>query len=67
MDIELFDYVELVSDMPEHMLKRGDRGTVVEVFDGPDGFDVEFPGFVLVDVAPGDIRLVQKHTAIVHA
>lgn len=30
------DVVELTEDLPEYGLKRGERGTVVEVFDDPD-------------------------------
>ncbi len=61
MDIQLFDHVELVADLPDFGLRVGEKGTVVDVFTDPKGYDVEFPGFVIVDVKPEDIRLMQKH------
>ena len=30
------DIVELIEDLPEFGLRRGERGTVVEVFDNPE-------------------------------
>jgi tetratricopeptide (TPR) repeat protein len=37
------DVVELTEDLPEYSLKRGERGTVVTVFDEPDeAYDLEF-------------------------
>jgi Domain of unknown function (DUF4926) len=37
------DVVELTKDLPEHELKRGDRGTVVVTFETPDeAYDIEF-------------------------
>jgi hypothetical protein len=45
-EIKLHDSVALLSDLPEHDLKRGDVGTVVEVFEQtphhPAGYIVEF-------------------------
>jgi hypothetical protein len=45
-EIKLHDAVALLSDLPEHELKRGDVGTVVEVFEQtphhPAGYIVEF-------------------------
>jgi len=45
-EIKLHDAVALLSDLPEHNLKRGDVGTVVEVFKQtphhPAGYIVEF-------------------------
>lgn len=39
----LLDNVELVEDLPEYGVKRGDQGVVVEVFDEPDeGYILEF-------------------------
>ena len=37
------DVVELTEDLPEYGVRRGDRGTVVEVFDKPEkNYMVEF-------------------------
>lgn len=45
-EIKLHDVVALLSDLPEQGLKRGDVGTVVEVFGQtehhPAGYIVEF-------------------------
>jgi hypothetical protein len=41
MSIRTLDTVVLESDLPEHGLKRGDIGAVVEVY-SPDGLEVEF-------------------------
>lgn len=41
MGIKVLDVVALTQDMPQHGLKRGDVGTVVEVCP-PDGVMVEF-------------------------
>jgi Domain of unknown function (DUF4926) len=32
----LLDIVELKEDLPEYSVRRGERGTVVEVFDTPE-------------------------------
>lgn len=41
MTFELLDSVVLVRDLPEHGLKSGDLGAVVEVYP-PDGLEIEF-------------------------
>lgn len=41
MRYELLDTVVLNRDVPEHGLRRGDLGAVVEVY-APDGLEVEF-------------------------
>ena len=41
MKYELLDTVVLNRDVTEHGLRRGDLGTVVEVY-APDGLEVEF-------------------------
>ena len=38
---EVFDTVVLRMDLPEYGLRKGDLGTVVEVYE-PDGLEVEF-------------------------
>lgn len=40
--IKLLDVVALTHDIPEHNLKRGEVGTVVEIFSNGDAFEVEF-------------------------
>lgn len=44
----LFDLVRVRSAVPEHGIKAGDQGTVVELFTGPEGYLVDFsdePGY----------------------
>ncbi|HEX9774564.1 MAG TPA: DUF4926 domain-containing protein [Actinomycetota bacterium] len=41
MRYELLQTVVLARDVPEHGLRRGDLGTVVERYE-PDGLEVEF-------------------------
>ncbi|MCI0507210.1 MAG: DUF4926 domain-containing protein [Gammaproteobacteria bacterium] len=41
MTIKLLDTVVLDKDIPEHNLKKGDLGAVVELYE-PDGLEVEF-------------------------
>lgn len=41
MTISLLDTVVLARDLPEHGLRQGDIGAVVEVYE-PDGVEVEF-------------------------
>ena len=40
--IKLLDVVALTEDVPEHNLKRGDIGTVVEILSNSEAFEVEF-------------------------
>ena len=41
MDYSTLDTVVLNRDLPEHGLKVGDLGTIVEIYE-PDGIEVEF-------------------------
>jgi hypothetical protein len=41
MSFSVLDTVILSRDLPEHGLKRGDLGAIVELY-GSDGFEVEF-------------------------
>jgi hypothetical protein len=52
------DYVELRCDLPEHGLTRGERGTVVHVFDDADVYLVE-----LVDPEDGSTRALVELTS----
>ena len=40
--IALLDVVALTQDIPEHNLKRGEAGTVVEILANGEAFEVEF-------------------------
>ena len=40
--IKLLDVVALTEDVPEHNLKRGEVGTVVEILSNGEAFEVEF-------------------------
>ena len=40
--IRLLDVVALTQDVPEHNLKRGEVGTVVEILSNGEAFEVEF-------------------------
>jgi len=62
MTIKVLDTVVLTRDLPEHKLKQGDVGAVVEVY-SPDGLEVEFvtgSGHTqaLVTLKMSDVRLV---------
>lgn len=41
-EIKLLDVVALTQDVPEHNLKRGDIGTVIEILSNGEAFEVEF-------------------------
>jgi hypothetical protein len=51
MRFRLFEMVVLERDLPQHRLRRGDIGTIVELYE-PDGIEVEFLG------PAGDTRAV---------
>ena len=62
MTIKALDTVVLLKDLPAHGLKRGDIGSVVEVY-APDGAEVEFVTGVgrtlaLVTLKTSDVRAV---------
>lgn len=39
---KLLDVIALTEDIPEHHLRRGQVGTIVEVFENGRAFEVEF-------------------------
>ena len=41
MTYQLLETIVLVRDLPEHGLRKGDLGAIVEIYE-PDGFEVEF-------------------------
>lgn len=62
MNFKLLDTVVLDRDLPEHGLRKGDLGAVVDVY-LPDGIEVEFVTAsgrteALVTLETGDVRAV---------
>lgn len=41
-ELKLFDIVALTEDLPDQQLFEGQVGTIVEVYQGGEAFDVEF-------------------------
>jgi Domain of unknown function (DUF4926) len=65
---EVLDVVVLERDIPEHGLRRGDLGALVEVM-SPEALAVEFVAAsgrtqALVTLKPGDIRAVQDDDVV---
>lgn len=63
MKYKILDVVVLDHDLPEHHLRQGDLGTVVEAYES-GGLDVEFVTAsgrteALVALREGDVRSVQ--------
>ena len=61
-DVELFDIVELLVDLPEHKLRAGDRGAVVECY-VDNTYEVEFSNedgetLALCPLAPSQFLVV---------
>jgi hypothetical protein len=68
MMYKLLDTVVLDRDLPEHGLRNGDLGAVVEVY-APDGLEVEFVTAsgktqALVSLNVKDVRPVQDNDLI---
>jgi len=64
MKFALLDTVVLNRDLPQHGLRAGDLGAVVELY-GPDGVEVEFVRAsgqtkALVTLKTSDLRLVAE-------
>jgi hypothetical protein len=64
----LLDTVVLERDLPEHGLRRGDLGAVVEVYE-PDGLEVEFVRAsgrtqALVELTMRDVRAIRDEDLI---
>jgi len=57
MSYKLLDTVVLTRDLPEHALRKGDLGAIVELY-GSDGLEVEF--VKASGEAQAVITLVQK-------
>jgi hypothetical protein len=65
---DLLDTVVLERDLPEHGLRRGDLGAVVEVY-APDGLEVEFVMAsgrtkALLTLRTADVRAVSDNDLI---
>ena len=68
MMYKLLDTVVLDRDLPEHSLRNGDLGAVVQVYE-PDGLEVEFVTAsgktqALVTLNVNDVRSVQDSDLI---
>ena len=62
MKFALLDMVVLERDLPEHGLRRGDMGAIVEVYE-PNGLEVEFVRAsgrtqALVELTTTDVRAI---------
>ncbi len=63
MEFDKLETVVLVRDLPEHGLREGDLGAVVQVYE-PDGLEVEFVTAAgktkaLLTLTAGNVRKVQ--------
>jgi hypothetical protein len=68
MKFNVLDTVVLDRDLPNHGLRRGDLGAIVEVYD-PDGIEVEFVTAsgrtqALVTLNVADVRAVEDQDLI---
>jgi hypothetical protein len=66
MMIKELELVALTVDLPEHALRPGDIGTVVDVHPGGEGYQVEFmtvrgETVAVVAVRPGQIRPIERY------
>ena len=64
-DIKELDRVVLTETLPEHGLEAGDIGTVVDVYAGGEGFEVEFctltgETIVVATLEAGQVRPVEE-------
>ena len=64
-EIELFDTVALLEDLPEENLWRGQVGAVVEVYNRGEAFEVEFVDtngqtYGLLALQPEQLMLLQR-------
>ncbi len=62
MQYKALDTVVLNTDLPEHGLRKGDLGAVVQIYE-PDGLEVEFVNAAgqtqaLVTLEVGDVRSI---------
>jgi hypothetical protein len=68
MKFQTLESVVLATDIPEHGLRKGDVGAVVEVM-APDGLEVEFVAasgetIALLTLSENDVRRADKHDVL---
>jgi Domain of unknown function (DUF4926) len=68
MKANVLDSVVLQRDLPEHGLRRGDLGAVVQLYE-PDGVEVEFVRAsgrtqALVELTLDDVRAIEEEDLI---
>ena len=68
MKYKLLDTVVLARDLPQHGLRAGDLGAVVDVYE-PDGLEVEFVTAsgktqALITLNVNDVRPVQENDLV---
>jgi hypothetical protein len=68
MNFKELETVVLDRDLPEHGLRKGDLGAVVQVY-APDGLEVEFVTAsgrtqALITLKVGDVRAVSDHDLV---
>jgi hypothetical protein len=61
------DVVTLLDDLPEHGLKKGDRGTIVHEYRGHSAYEVEFIApsgktIAIVTLTTAKVRLAESVT-----
>ena len=69
---KLLDVIALTEDIPEHHLRRGQVGTIVEVFEGGKAFEVEFSDstgrtYESIGVEPSKMMVLQYEPETVAA
>lgn len=69
---KLLDVVALTEDIPKHNLRRGQVGTIVEVFDDGKAFEVEFSDqtgrtYESIGVKPEQMLVLQYEPELVAA
>ncbi|MBX3288537.1 MAG: DUF4926 domain-containing protein [Acidobacteria bacterium] len=61
---KLLDVVALTEDIPEYHLRRGQVGTIVEIFEGGKAYEVEFADktgrtYELIGIEPSKLMVLQ--------
>ena len=69
---KLLDVIALTEDIPEHHLRRGQVGTIVEVFEGGKAFEVDFSDptgrtYESIGVEPSKMMVLQYEPETVAA
>lgn len=71
-NFKLLDVVALTEDIPEHHLRRGQVGTVVEVFEDGKAFEIEFSDengrtYESIGIEPSKLMVLQYEPEAVAA